>query len=784
MPMVPSARTGGKDGLRMSRAAFAVMVKFSDLLEDFVALVDAVAMQAALEDGNPGKEKALMAHLKAQPQADILIRRWESAARMRPWINEKKQSLVLKLEKEVTKEVRDKKAKELEAEKQKEEQKVEAEEGKEGDKAAGDKKEAEPDQIDSSSKPAKAEQSQEKKDKKAEKPEKEKEADADKTEKEGEKAEGEAASVALTPEEEKYVQEEAYRRLEKQLEEIFTKIETKAQFLIRMHIPLHFRRRDPTRMGEGQLLLLRPPSSFEGLPKPKLDWEGRLKAWKQMQTSKGTIKSLTERKADIWNSGITSILALLQTAIASEQIQKQVEKTYTNSCRRTAGLKIVRDLIAHDAPWSQHNDLVQWFSSALRRNENRLAHYLDDTKGQGLHLEGQSRKYFFEILASLVQRLKSAKDEKHIKTLLTTLKWKYTGRDHRDLADLNIFAVLHRGNGDKDNKLKKAWGRRLQPSLDSIDDQGVSKDVVELFEQLFLAVAGRIVEPDFGGALKLKSPSGAAGAPSLQKAKSVIDENASEVLLGQAFEVIFREIERYIKIISNFKGVDWSVYVRKRNQERKDNAEPEELENEDDLLLDEVEAEDDKEEDKEEDKEANEEEEKSGEVTEETKAPEAAEEPAEEKPSEKEADKKGQAPAGEAAEEKKKEGDGDDEGGEGKKEEKEAEKEEDGDGDGDGEGDEEEKEDKDDPEAAEREEIKSKAKEREEREFKQIPQLYAESFLKRLLRLVEIFTSIATCSSHPLSMVQRVANPYHLSSLLNLMLHASPEVKIMVLKIL
>lgn len=49
---------------------------------------------------------------------------------------------------------------------------------------------------------------------------------------------------------------------------------------------------------------------------------------------------------------------------------------------------------------------------------------------------------------------------------------------------------------------------------------------------------------------------------------------------------------------------------------------------------------------------------------------------------------------------------------------------------------------------------------------------------------MEIFTSIATTSSHPLSMVQRVANPYHLSSLLNLLIISSPAVKIVVLKII
>jgi hypothetical protein len=62
--------------------------------------------------------------------------------------------------------------------------------------------------------------------------------------------------------------------------------------------------------------------------------------------------------------------------------------------------------------------------------------------------------------------------------------------------------------------------------------------------------------------------------------------------------------------------------------------------------------------------------------------------------------------------------------------------------------------------------------------------LYSESFLLRLLKLVEIFTSIANTSSHPLSMVQRIANPYHLSSLLHLLILASPTVKICVLKII
>ena len=252
--------------------------------------------------------------------------------------------------------------------------------------------------------------------------------------------------------------------------------------MIRLRVPLRFQRRDPTRSKDGQLMLLRAPSSFAELPKPKLDWEGRLKTWKQMQTSQGAIKSLTERKAEIWNSGITSILALLQVPIESKQIQKQVEKTYTDSCRRAAGLKLIRELIQPDMPTGQLFDVIGWFSASLRCNKNRLAHYLDDTKGQGIHLETQSRKHFFEILGAFMQRLKISKDEQEIKTVLNAMKWKFTGRDHGDLAQLNLFSVLHKGNAGKDNKLRKAWGRKVEPDCSSADDQKVSKAVLEMFE--------------------------------------------------------------------------------------------------------------------------------------------------------------------------------------------------------------------------------------------------------------------------------------------------------------
>ena len=49
--------------------------------------------------------------------------------------------------------------------------------------------------------------------------------------------------------------------------------------------------------------------------------------------------------------------------------------------------------------------------------------------------------------------------------------------------------------------------------------------------------------------------------------------------------------------------------------------------------------------------------------------------------------------------------------------------------------------------------IKEKAEARRTEDLNKLAMLYSESSIIRLLRLVEIFTSIATCSSHPLSMV-------------------------------
>lgn len=47
---VALARIGGQAGLHMSRIAFAIMIKFSDLLDNFQMLVGAIEIQIELDD--------------------------------------------------------------------------------------------------------------------------------------------------------------------------------------------------------------------------------------------------------------------------------------------------------------------------------------------------------------------------------------------------------------------------------------------------------------------------------------------------------------------------------------------------------------------------------------------------------------------------------------------------------------------------------------------------------------------------------------------------------------
>lgn len=77
--------------MRLTRSAFAVMVKVQGLSGDLMSLVDEVEMNWE----EKGKDKAAMVtYLKEQNGATIIFKRWESASKMRIFISEKKKDLM------------------------------------------------------------------------------------------------------------------------------------------------------------------------------------------------------------------------------------------------------------------------------------------------------------------------------------------------------------------------------------------------------------------------------------------------------------------------------------------------------------------------------------------------------------------------------------------------------------------------------------------------------------------------------------------------------------------
>jgi hypothetical protein len=106
------SRIGGAMGLKLNRAAFAIMIKFSDLSEDLFKIVDELQMLAELEEDGPQKDQVLIKALKEIKNANLIIERWQSAARMRQWLQQKRKNLAEKIEKRLEKKLRKKKMEE------------------------------------------------------------------------------------------------------------------------------------------------------------------------------------------------------------------------------------------------------------------------------------------------------------------------------------------------------------------------------------------------------------------------------------------------------------------------------------------------------------------------------------------------------------------------------------------------------------------------------------------------------------------------------------------------
>jgi len=99
--MVAYATLSGADGMRLSRAAFAVMIKFSEFFNEFVDLVEEIDIHWSDLEGDAERELKIKDIMKSAPHYEQIAKRWESASKMRQWISEKKKNLIEKIKKEV-----------------------------------------------------------------------------------------------------------------------------------------------------------------------------------------------------------------------------------------------------------------------------------------------------------------------------------------------------------------------------------------------------------------------------------------------------------------------------------------------------------------------------------------------------------------------------------------------------------------------------------------------------------------------------------------------------------
>ena len=97
-PPLPLARVAGANGLRMTRAAFALLIKFSDMLEDLISLTDQIQFFCEYEAEKAANLDNIITFLKELPSFQSILKKWQQASRMRQWISDQKQILSTKFE--------------------------------------------------------------------------------------------------------------------------------------------------------------------------------------------------------------------------------------------------------------------------------------------------------------------------------------------------------------------------------------------------------------------------------------------------------------------------------------------------------------------------------------------------------------------------------------------------------------------------------------------------------------------------------------------------------------
>lgn len=331
----PWAKSAKEEGMRLSRAAFACMIKIGQLYTDFIMMVDETEMNAdaVTADDDAAAKKQLAKELSQIDSYSTIFKHWESSAKMRSWYQEKKKSWANKIKKEED----EKKKKDGTEDKPAEDTKDKpAEENK--DKPAEVKQEPKPDAeeiIDTTTKPADDSQPKKK------------------------------------------------TKDQIELAKIIEKVVEKAELLIKLSMPTLWESKDQAKLNVIETLAEEEEKKLHSseVKQETADWKQRLDKWREIQESAGSIRNFEEHKAAVFNSSTSSILACLQTPISAQRIKKQIETIYLNALKRICGFRLIARLSYMKHSTEIRTEYLNWFCSSLRHNTNILSHYTDDVTG-------------------------------------------------------------------------------------------------------------------------------------------------------------------------------------------------------------------------------------------------------------------------------------------------------------------------------------------------------------------------------------------------------------------
>ena len=345
------------------------------------------------------------------------------------------------------------------------------------------------------------------------------------------------------------------RDSEEIIQRMIDQIVKKAEFLCQL-IPSKHWSQDRTEKKEKQLLF-RAASKKDDEVNKEEEWKRRLHQWKSVRQAKQVYKSLEDESQEIQVTLNTSVLLTLQSAVSIKRLRKQVESAYLRAICRTIGLNALTSILTGVKSSLFRQDVVGWLCTSLRGNENKIYHFTDNLQGCGHFLESAVNTAFKNVIVAIIKSMSKSNETEEVNCMLEALKWKYHGDDHMFLSEIDLFGVL-RGQ-EPQQLLRKAWGQSLDTEAPGRVDPKLVKNLIKLFETVVILCVGKL---NWSGPEQKAVASKKDKIPSLERHVSAVDEYSVEILIRQAFQVLFAELEDADSNYSKYSGVDWRIYNR------------------------------------------------------------------------------------------------------------------------------------------------------------------------------------------------------------------------------